>query len=258
MDNPIASIEDLREQLRLAQEALQRSSQFKLADKFCGSIMHEINNPLEAISNLVYLAKLEIHDADRVGCYLQQAEEQLDLVRAIARQTLSFYREHKAVQEIDLVALLEAALRIHTKQLLEKQIDIQRRLPKTLVVQGNFGELLEVISNLIVNSLESLTQHGTIYLRAGSTPDEVHITVADRGCGIPENLRKKLFQPFQSSKGEAGTGLGLWLTRNLVEKHHGRIRWRSSVHPGQSGTAFRITLRSSQEQPRNVPAFGAA
>jgi signal transduction histidine kinase len=217
--------------------------------------MHEINNPLEAITNLVYLAKLEAHDPDRVRCYIQQAEEQLVLVQTIARQTLSFYREQQTDHDVDLVALLESALRMHTKHLLEKQVEIMRRLPDTLIVQGNSGELLEVLSNLIVNALESLSQRGKLYLRAGSSTEQVHITVADSGCGIREDLRRNLFAPFHTSKGEAGTGLGLWLSKSLVEKHCGRIHWRSCVRPGQSGTAFRITLRMSPGKPARTPAL---
>jgi C4-dicarboxylate-specific signal transduction histidine kinase len=233
---------DLREQLRLAQEALQRSERIVLAGKFSGAIMHEINNPLEAITNLVYLAKLAAHDPERVKCYAQQAEEQLALVRTIARQTLSFYRDQRTAQDIDIVELLEAALRIHTKHLLEKQVDIQRRLPDKLVIQGNSGELLEVLSNLIVNALEALSNRGTLYLRARSGNEETHITVADNGCGIPEEIGRSLFVPFHTGKGETGTGLGLWLSKGLIEKHRGRIRWRTSVRPGRSGTTFRISL----------------
>ena len=236
-------VRELTEQLRQAQEALQRSERLGLAGRFSGAIMHEINNPLEAITNLVYLAKLEAHDPERVKRYAQQAEEQLALVRTIARQTLSFYREHSTPQQVDLVELLESALRIHTRHLLEKQVDIQRNFPQTLVVQGNSGELLQVLSNLIVNALEALAHNGKLYLRGRSgSSGEVHILIADNGRGIPEGLRGNLFLPFHTSKGHAGTGLGLWLSKTLIEKHHGRIRWRSSVRAGRSGTAFRISL----------------
>jgi C4-dicarboxylate-specific signal transduction histidine kinase len=233
---------DIREHLRLAQEALRRSERLALAGRFSGAIMHEINNPLEAISNLVYLTKLEAHDPERVRCYAQQAEEQLELVRTIARQTLGFYREQQTPHDVDLVELLEASLRIHTKILLEKQVDIQRRLPEKLIVEGNSAELLEVLSNVIVNALEALSHRGTLYLRARLDKEEAHITVADNGCGITEELRRKLFLPFHTSKGEAGTGLGLWLSKALIEKRRGRIRWRTSVRVGRSGTIFRISL----------------
>ena len=233
---------DLREQLRIAQEALQRSERLALAGRFSGAIMHEINNPLEAITNLVYLAKLEAHDPERVKSLAKQAEEQLELVRAIARQTLEFYREQRTPHDVDLVELLEAALRIHTKSLLEKQVDIRRSLPEKLVIQGNSGELLEVLSNLIVNALEALSRRGTLYLRARMGQEEAHITVADNGCGIPEEIRGNLFTPFWTGKSESGTGLGLWLSKSLIEKHRGRIRWRSSVGPGRSGTTFRVSL----------------
>lgn len=198
----------LIEQLRQVQEALQRSERLVLAGRFSGAVMHEINNPLEAITNLVYLAKLEAHDPERVKCYAQQAEEQLALVRKVARQTLSFYREQATPQQVDLVELVEFALRIHTHHLLEKQVDIQRRLPETLPIQGNSGELLQVLSNLIVNALEALSQHGRLYLRARSSREKVHIMIADNGCGIPETFRGNLFLPFHTTKGDAGTGLG--------------------------------------------------
>jgi len=241
---------ELERQLKQAQAALQKSEQLALAGRFAGAIMHEINNPLEAITNLLYLAKLEAHDPERVKCHVQQAEEQLELVRVIARQTLTFYRQQQREHDVDLIQLLESALRIHTKYLLEKKVDIQRRFPETLVMQGNSAELLQVLSNLIVNALESLSQDGKLYLRARSGKDEIHITVADNGSGIPEEFRKSLFVPFHTSKGERGTGLGLWLSKSLVEKHTGRIRWRSSNRRGSSGTTFRISFATSHRVER--------
>ena len=257
-DVPNRDQPEITEQLRQAQEALRRSEQFALAGRFAGAVMHEINNPLEAITNLVYLAKLEAHDPERVRCYVQQAEEQLDLVRTIARQTLSFYREQHRTHDVDVVELFESALRIHTRFLREKQVDIQRQLPHTLVIQANSGELLQVLSNLIVNALEALSHRGRLYLRARSDNEEVHITVADNGCGIPEEFRRNLFVPFHTSKGQAGTGLGLWLSKSLVEKHRGRIRCRTSVRVGRSGTTFRISLAVSRPVPRTASELTVA
>jgi C4-dicarboxylate-specific signal transduction histidine kinase len=233
---------DLREQLRLTQDALQRSERFAMAGRFSGAIMHEINNPLEAITNLVYLIKLKADDPKSVKCYAEQAEEHLALVRNIAGQTLSFYRDQRTAHDVNIVDLLETALRIHTKRLLEKQVDIQRRLPEKLIIQGNSGELLEVLSNLIVNALEALSIGGILYLRVRSYGETTHITVADNGSGIPEEIRASLFAPFHSSKGEAGTGLGLWLSKTLIHRNRGQISWRSSIRPGRTGTAFRISL----------------
>jgi signal transduction histidine kinase len=214
---------DVREQLRLTHEALRKSERVALAGRFSGAIMHEINNPLEAITNLVYLAHLQADDPDRVRDYLRQAEEQLAIVQSIARKTLDFYREKQVVSDVDLVELLEVALRIHTKHISNKRIDIQRRIPEKLIIQGNSSELLEVLSNLIVNALEALSSHGTLYIRLRSGKDEARMTVADNGCGIPDE-RRSLFEPFHTGKRENGTGLGLWLSKGLIEKHHGRIR----------------------------------
>jgi signal transduction histidine kinase len=233
---------DVREQLRLTQEALRKSERVALAGRFSGAIMHEINNPLEAITNLVYLAHLQADDPDRVRDYLRQAEEQLAIVQSIARKTLDFYRDKQVVSDVDLVELLEVALRIHTKHISNKRIDIHRRIPEKLIIQGNSSELLEVLSNLIVNALEALSSHGTLYIRLRSGKDEARMTVADNGCGIPEEVHRGLFEAFHTGKRENGTGLGLWLSKGLIEKHHGRIRWRSSVRPGRSGTIFCISL----------------
>jgi light-regulated signal transduction histidine kinase (bacteriophytochrome) len=184
---------DVREQLRLTQEALRKSERVALAGRFSGAIMHEINNPLEAITNLVYLAHLQADDPDRVRDYLRQAEEQLAIVQSIARKTLDFYRDKQVVSDVDLVELLEVALRIHTKHISNKRIDIHRRIPEKLIIQGNSSELLEVLSNLIVNALEALSSHGTLYIRLRSGKDEARMTVAETMAAA---FRKKSAEVF--------------------------------------------------------------
>jgi signal transduction histidine kinase len=148
----------------------------------------------------------------------EKAEEQLELVRGIARQTLSFYRQQHREHDVDLIQLLESALRIHTKYLLEKLIDIQRRFPETLVMRGNSAELLQVLSNVIVNALESLSQHGKLYLRARSGKDEIHVTVADNGSGIPEESRERLFVPFKHQQRRRWNGPRLMAFDELGRK----------------------------------------
>ena len=230
------------ERLAWAHAALIRSEQLALAGRFAGGVMHEVNNPLEALGNLVYLASHAADDAEQAKIYLSMAEEQLAHVQEIARRTLSFYRPYSTSDRVDIVEIIDSALHMQRPQLLSKNIDIQRDHPDTASIPANAGELLQVFTNLIANSIEALSDKGTLSVRISRSGEHLHILIADNGRGIPEEQRAKLFQPFSTSNKEKGTGLGLWMSKTLVERHQGRIRHRSSTRPGRKGTAFRISL----------------
>ena len=226
------------------QAALLRSERLALAGRFAGAVMHEVNNPLEALSNLVYLAKHEAAEMPVVRSYLEQAEQQMAHVQDIARRTLSFYRPIAATEQIDLVDLLDSALKMQRPQLLTKKIEVRRCHPVHASVKADAGELLQVFTNLIANSVDALPDEGTLHVRVRRSGEHVHILIADNGCGIPPAQRERLFEPFATSKKGKGTGLGLWMSKTLVEKHRGRIRHRSSTEHGRRGTAFRVSLPS--------------
>lgn len=230
------------ERLAFAHSALIRSEQLALAGRFAGAVMHEVNNPLEALGNLIYLAGQEPGNSEMVKHYLSMAEEQLTHVQDIARRTLSFYRPHASGVEVDLVHLLDSALHMQRPQLLTKSIEVCRNHPGTAPMQANAGELLQVFTNLIANSVEALPERGTLHVRVSRSRDHLHILIADNGRGIPTEQRKRLFEPFATSEKEKGTGLGLWMSKTLVERHRGQIRHRSNTTPGRTGTAFRISL----------------
>ena len=233
---------DCEEKLQRAHTALIRSEQLALAGRFAGGIMHEVNNPLEALGNLVYLAGQGSSDPEAVRHYLHMAEEQLAHIQRIARRTLSFYRSSQGGEKVDLIEVLDAALHMQAPQLTLKNIDICRSHPETSPIQANSGELMQVFTNLIANSVQALPDHGVLHIRVSRSGDHTHVLIADNGCGIPATQRERLFEPFSTSNKEKGTGLGLWMSKTLVEKHRGRIRHRSSTRPGRQGTAFRITL----------------
>ena len=231
--------------------ALLRSQTVAAAGQYAAAIMHEINNPLETICNLSYLLKVEADDPARVREYSGQIAEQLTTVIRIAHRTLSFYRPPDTKEAIDLAALAEAALRVHQQKLATKHAKLLKDIPADAVVIGHAGELLQVLSNLLSNSIDALSPNGRLAIRVRKSRGEVHLTIADDGHGIPEVIRQRVFEPFFTTKKEHGTGLGLAISKAIVERHKGRIRARSSVRSGMSGTAFRVSL-PLHDGPLNV------
>ena len=224
------------------QETLRKSQNLAVAGQFAATIMHEINNPLEAISNLNFLLHDDADNASAVRLYSKQIDEQLAVLIRIARQTLSFYRTAAEKTSVAAASLTEAALRIHRKSIAAKRIRLNIRLTGEVTMDVHPGEMLQVISNLILNAVDALPFEGVLYLRGRRTSRGVHILVADAGPGISESIADKVFDPFFTTKQDKGTGLGLAISKAIVEKHQGRIRTRSSTRPGRSGTAFRISL----------------
>ena len=222
--------------------ALIRSQTVAAAGQHAAAIMHEINNPLETICNLAYLLNVEADNPVQVRQYTSQISEQLANVVRIAHRTLSFYRPPNTKEPIDMSALAEAALRVHQRKLLAKKANLLKDIPPDAVVIGHAGELLQVLSNLLSNSIDALPPNGRLTIRVRKMQGEVHLVVADDGHGIPEAIREKIFEPFFTTKQDHGTGLGLAISKSIIERHKGRIRIRSSIRSGASGTAFRVSL----------------
>lgn len=237
------SIEEQNEgRLQELEEALQKSERLAIAGQYSAAIMHEINNPLETISNLAYLAREEADDAAKVRKYLAQLETELANVIRIAKQTLGFYGPAEALRPVNLVEVAESALLVHGRKLSAKKVKLVKRLVDEATVKIHPGEMLQVLSNLIANAVDALPEEGTLSLRLRKSRNEVHLMIVDDGHGIPAPLMDKVFEPFFTTKKEQGTGLGLALSKAIVERHKGRIRTRSRVSEGRSGTAFRISL----------------
>ena len=205
-------------------------------------LMHEIKNPIETLGHLTYLAAEEAEETEAVRHYMQLAEEQMVTLRHIITNTLGFANSSRVLRSVDLQVLAEAGVRIHQRALNAKGIHLVKDLPGGITARIHMGEMLQVVSNLIVNALEALPADGKLRLRVKRLREEVHITVADNGEGIPSELLDRIFEPYFTTKEERGTGLGLALSRRIVDRHKGRIRIRSSVRPGSSGTVFRISL----------------
>jgi signal transduction histidine kinase len=233
---------ELQAKLTSATERLQKSEERATAGQLALEVMHEVRNPLEALGHLVYLAMEEAENPAKVRDYLRRAEEQIATLNRIAGQTLGFARTSHTPQLSDVVNVAEAALRIHQRAIEAKRVHLVKELPEKLVAEVYTGELLQVVSNVIVNALDALPPTGTLRMRLRKRHGEIQLVIADNGHGIPKEQSSIIFQPFFTTKENRGTGLGLALSRNIVERHKGRISMRSSVRPGKSGTVFKISI----------------
>jgi signal transduction histidine kinase len=212
-----------------------------VASRYASAIMHEVNNPLEAVTNLVYLTKLERHDPQQVHVNMVVIEEQLKTLGRVTSKSLTFHREQSEAKDHDLVEIAEAALKLHSERLERHGIKVERRYRGPVVARVFGSEILQVVSNLILNATEVLDRgQGRICVRVKTCPKCAHMTFTDNGPGIPDRFAAQIFQPYVTSK-ESGTGLGLWLSSRIIEKHHGTLRFRAR-REGKTGTTFRINL----------------
>ena len=230
----------------MADEALQQMERLAVANRYAAAIMHEINNPLESLTNLMFLIKHSAGDATTVMAYAEMSEIQLARMGEITRRTLSFYRDHTHPTDFDLIEIAESALKIHSHRLKCQSVEVCKRVPATATANVFPGEILQVLSNLVLNSLDALPETGGILtLRIKTYGGKIHILIADNGTGMESSIYENLFTPHLTTKPQ-GNGLGLWLSRDIVQRHEGTIRCRSSRRQGRSGTMFKISLPVKQ------------
>ena len=249
----IKVIDDVTERLQAA-EALRRTEKLAATGRLAASIAHEINNPLEAVTNLLYLLEHNKSlDATARG-YARMAQEEVSRVAHIARQTLGFYRDSTKIESVSINAMMDDVLNLFSRKLRNAEIEVVTDYRSNIPVESYPGELRQVLSNLLANAIDAIGKKGRIKIRttdtyshSGGRKPGVRLTLADTGKGVASELKQNLFEPFFTTKGAKGTGLGLWVTRGMVEKHAGSIRLFSSTRPGRSGTAFSIFLPRKQK-----------
>jgi PAS domain S-box-containing protein len=252
-----------------AEVALLRSEMLAGAGRLAASIAHEINNPLEAIINTVYLARLIADLPEPAREYLDIADGEIMRVAHITRQTLGFYREFSAATSNSASALIGSVVNLLKAKIRANGAIVEQQCDEQLQVMGVSGELRQVLANLLANSLDSVDQGGRIVLRASASidPDDggrrVRITVADCGHGMGAATMKQIFDPFFTTKGSVGTGLGLWVCKQLVDKNGGSIRVRSHMDGERGGATFSVMLpegaampASHVEEPDCLPSAG--
>lgn len=237
---------DITEERRI-ETALVASEKLAVAGRLAASIAHEIHNPLDSVANLHYLLEQE-NDPEKRAEYLRLAQQELTRTMQISRTMLSLYREPKAPIQIDLRELIEGVLLLLDRRLQHQGISLETNIGGELAVEGFPAELRQVFTNLVVNAIEAAGQKGRIRIRmehaeAGELRGAgAIIEVADSGPGIPADAAKKLFQPFFTTKGADGTGLGLWVSMGIVQKHGGSIALIESTDPEMPGACIRVFL----------------
>jgi PAS domain S-box-containing protein len=241
-------------QRRLTEQTLRSSERLTSAGRLSATIAHEIRNPLDTVSNLIYLLRHEEQPSSMTSQYLELASEELARIAQITGQLLTFHREAQAPVEVNLAEVLQSVLVLFAPQVRKAHIAVEERLEAAPPVRGFPGELRQVFSNLVGNAIEAVPSRGklVLHLRESTLASDparrgVRITILDTGAGIPAGVRKNLFAPFFTTKGEKGTGLGLWVSRGIIEKHEGTIHLVSRIRAGKSGTAFSVFLPFVQE-----------
>lgn len=236
-------------QMERAQEALRRSEKLAVTGRLAASIAHEINNPLESVTNLLYILR-SASSADQREMYLEQAEQELARVTEITKHTLRYYREPNKPVQVDINGVLDSILTLYKSRLQAANIHVCKQVRAlNTCVYANPGEIRQIIANLIGNALDAMRTGGTLRLRISQQRSAVepgkrqlNLSVADTGSGIDPKLLPTIFEPFVTTKGETGTGLGLWVIQELANKNHWSIRVRSSISPTHHGTVFSILM----------------
>jgi len=254
----------LQEELQQSYTALLDNQKLMGIGRLAGSIAHEINNPLESITNLLFLLRNDESLSRAAAGYVELAEKEMARVAEISKQTLNFYRETQAPVSIRPGDLLDEVLILYARRIEEKRIEVIRQYKTEEKVAVFPGEMRQVLSNLVTNAIEASPAGSKLVLRVSRSrrwADEgiegVRIAVADNGSGIPADIRQHLGQLFYTTKGQRGTGLGLWVTRAIVKRYGGEIQLFSSTQAHRHGTCFSIFLPTNM-RPQPVALSGGA
>jgi signal transduction histidine kinase len=229
------------EQLKLERRMLEMEK-FAAAGRLAGTIAHEVNNPMEAIKNCIFLLTDQIKpEAAPVYEILKGETER---VARIVRQMLGLYRNTDQVGNFDVNLVVEDTLMLFARQLERAGVRVEKELAALPPALGSADQIRQVLSNLVVNAKDSMMTGGILRMRTrlvrrDELRQDILISVADSGCGIPTNMVQTMFEPFVTTKGERGTGLGLWIVKGIIENHGGKLRVRSRVG---KGTVFSIAL----------------
>jgi len=233
--------------LKKAQGALMQSEKLAAVGRLASSIAHEINNPLESVTNLLYLARRH-SPSPEVDKFLMAADQELRRVSVIANQTLRFHRQASNPLPIEPSELFSTVLSIYEGRLRNSGIKVENGHHTNEPVVCFAGDVRQVLNNLVGNAIDAMKEGGRLFIRSRTSTDwptgrkGIVLTVGDNGSGISPNDLNRIFEPFFTTKGIGGTGLGLWVSKEVVERHDGSLRVRSSQIIGRSGTVFRLFL----------------
>jgi PAS domain S-box-containing protein len=238
----ISICEDISDR-KQAERVLERQEQMAAIGRLTSSILHEINNPLEAVGNLIFLARHAANPVEAAG-YLKQAEEELGHASQITSQGLQFHRQSSAATSTNVADLLCSVLALFNGRLKETRVHVGLTTVDAPELICFPGEIRQVFVNLISNAIDSMIADGELKIRVRPATDwqtgehGVRVTIADTGEGMSVETRKHIYEAFFTTKGAQGSGLGLWVTSNIVKKHGGCIHVRSRSASTRRGTVF--------------------
>jgi len=244
-------------QRREAEEAMRRSEKLAAAGRLAASIAHEINNPLEAVTNLLYLLDGQPSLDEEAREYTRLAQNELARVSAITQQTLRFYRQPTQPQPSNICELLDSVITLHHGRISASQTHVHRRYRCMVEIVALGGELRQLFANLVGNALDAMGTDGTLSIDVRAShhwktgAPGVRIFIADTGTGMAPAVQKRIFEPFFTTKEATGTGLGLWVSAEIVQKHNGNLRVHSRT-TAPSGTVFMLFFPDNGAADRNV------
>jgi PAS domain S-box-containing protein len=233
---------------KAAEQTLRQSEKVAATGRLAASIAHEINNPLASVMNALYILRTNSKMPESALVYVKTAEEELARVVHITKQTLGFYREISSPVLSSVPQLFEEVLAAYDARIEQNQIVVHKDFSEVGQLAAFPSELRQVFSNLVLNSIEAISTPGSnIFIRVKQSADGqghegIRVTVADNGCGIPAENMAHIFEPFFSTKDSKGTGLGLWVSQGIVQKHQGKLRLRSSTDEAHHGTCCSVFL----------------
>jgi PAS domain S-box-containing protein len=233
-----------------AEAALIQSEKLAAVGRLASSISHEINNPLEAITNLLYLVDLSDELPESLKSYVRTAQSELSRVCQIATQTLRFHRQAVRATSVSAADLVDAVLNLYQGRLNNSSIRVEATYSVSTRIVCFENDIRQVLNNLIANAIDAMRQGGRLIVRAHDVTDNsgdqprrgLRITIADTGHGMSPAVSARVFEPFYTTKDLNGTGLGLWISADIVARHQGRLTLRSSQHPVHHGTVFSLYL----------------
>ena len=239
-----AVLRDISAQKR-AERALLQNEKLASVGRLASSIAHEINNPLASVTNLLYILDSQVPTPE-LKALVTSAQEELARVSQITTHTLRFHRQSSNPSNVDVTKLFESVIALYRARLRNSHIEAMIGCKKAKELHCHEGELRQIVLNLVGNAVDAMKHGGLLHLRCHDCTDlrtgerGLRITVADTGIGMDTATQARIFEPFFSTKGIGGTGLGLWVTQDLVGKHNGKISVRSSKRSEFHGTAFSL------------------